>query len=148
MKRFEGCSTKGTYGVIDGTSGSASIADFWAGKFEALLNAKNPEGKERLLGQISTALNPSTLRNLCVTDVQVTAAVRKLKHSKSDGRQLLFINAPSLFFVALACLFTMTLRHGHIPICIRDAILQPFQKVVVNTNLVLLITEVLLWLHH
>ena len=41
---------------IDGTSGSASIADLWAGKFEALLNAKNPEGRKRLLGQICILL--------------------------------------------------------------------------------------------
>ena len=59
MNRFEGQSTRGTSGIIDGTSGSASIADLWAGKFEALLNTKNPEGREILLGQISTALNPS-----------------------------------------------------------------------------------------
>ena len=120
VKRFEGRSTRGTSGVIDGTSGSASIADLWAGKFEALLNTKNPEGRERLLGQISTALNPSILGNLCVTDVQVTTAVRKLKRAKSDGRQLLsdnVINAPSSFFLALARLFTAILRHGHIPIC-------------------------------
>ena len=50
---------------------------------------KNLEGRERLLGQTSTALNPSTLGNLCVTDVQVPTAVRKLKCAKSDGRQLL-----------------------------------------------------------
>ena len=120
MKRFEGRSNRGTSGVIDGTSGSASIADLWAGKFESLLNTKNLEGRERLLGQISTALDPSILGNLCVTDVQVTTAVRKLKRAKSDGRQLLsdnVINAPSLFFLALARLFTATLRHGHIPIC-------------------------------
>ena len=43
VKRFEGRSTRGTSGVIDGTSGSASIADLWAGKFEALLNTKNSE---------------------------------------------------------------------------------------------------------
>ena len=100
MKRFEGWSTKGTSGVIDGTSGSVYIADLWAGKFEALLNTKNPEGRERLLGQISTALNHSTLGNLCVTDVQVTTAVRKLKRAKFDGHQLLpdnVINAPSSF---------------------------------------------------
>ena len=100
MKRFEGHSTRGTSGVIDGTNGSVYIADLWAGKFEALLNTKNPEGREGLLGQISTALNPSTLGNLCVTDVQVTTAVRKLKCAKSDGHQLLsnnVINAPSSF---------------------------------------------------
>ena len=120
VKRFEGRSNRGTSGVIDGTSGSASIADLWAGKFEALLNATNREGRERLLGQISTALNPSTLGNLCVTDVQVSTAVRKLKRAKSDGRQLLsdnVINAPSSFFLALTRLFTATLRHGHSPIC-------------------------------
>ena len=131
VKRFEGRSTRGTSGVIDGTSGSASIADLWAGKFEALLNTKNPEGRERLWGQISTALNPSILGNLCVTDVQVMTAVRKLKRAKSDGRQLLsdnVINAPSSFFLALARLFTAILRHGHIPICMRDAILQPIPK--------------------
>ena len=131
VKRFEGRSTRGTSGVIDGTSGSASIADLWAGKFEALLNTKNPEGRERLLGQISTALNPSILGNLCVTDVQVMTAVRKLKRAKSDGRQLLsdnVINAPSSFFLALARLFTAILRHGHTPICMRDAILQPIPK--------------------
>ena len=100
VKRFEGHSTRGTSGVIDGTSGSVYIADLWAGKFEALLNTKNPEGREKLLGQISTALNPSTLGNLCVTDVQLTTAVRKLKCAKSDGHQLLsnnVINAPSSF---------------------------------------------------
>ena len=59
VNHFEGRSTRGTSGIIDGTSGSASIADLWAGKFEALLNTKNPEGREILLGQISTALNPS-----------------------------------------------------------------------------------------
>ena len=32
---FERWSTRGTSGVIDGTSRSASIADLWAGKFEA-----------------------------------------------------------------------------------------------------------------
>ena len=58
----------------------------WAGKFEVLLNTKNPEGREILLGQISTALNSSILGNLCVTDVRVTTAVRKLKF---DGCQLL-----------------------------------------------------------
>ena len=107
VKRFEGWSTKGTSGVIDGTSGSVYIADLWAGKFEALLNTKNPEGRERLLGQISTALNPSTLGNLCVTDVQVTTAVRKLKRVKSDGHQLLsnnVINAPSFSLSWPTCL--------------------------------------------
>ena len=43
LKCSEGRSTKRTSGVIDGTSGSASIADLWAGKFEALLNTKNSE---------------------------------------------------------------------------------------------------------
>ena len=84
-----------------------------------------------------------------MTDVQVTTAVGKLTRAKSDGHQLLsdnVINAPSLFFLALARLFTATLRHGHIPTWMRDAILQPI--VVVKTNLVLLITEVLLWPHH
>ena len=52
MKRFEGHSTRGTSGVIDGTNGSVYIADLWAWKFEALLNTKNPEGREGLLGQI------------------------------------------------------------------------------------------------
>ena len=82
------------------------------------------------MGQISTALNPSTVWNFCVTDVQVTSAVRKLKRAKSDGRQLLsdnVINAPS-FFLALSRLFTATLRHGHITTCMRDAILQPIPK--------------------
>ena len=32
---FERWSTRGTSGVVDGTSRSASIADLWAGKFEA-----------------------------------------------------------------------------------------------------------------
>ena len=65
-----------------------------------------------------------------MTNVQVTTAVRKLKCAKF-GRQLLadnVINAPSSFFLALAHLFTTTLRHGHIPICKRDAILQPIPK--------------------
>ena len=44
VKCFERWSTRGTSGVIDGTSGSASIADLWAGKFEVLLNAKK-EGR-------------------------------------------------------------------------------------------------------
>ena len=109
------------------------------------MNAKNPEGRERLLGQICTALNPSTIGDLCVTDVQVTTAVRKLMHAKSDGRQLLsdnVINAPSLFFLALARLFTTTLRHDHIPTWMRDAILQPIPKGG-GKDLVLLSTEVL-----
>ena len=66
-----------------------------------------------------------------MTDVQVTTAVRKLKCAKSDGCQLLsdnVINAPSLFFSALARLFTVTLRHGHIPICMGDVILHPNLK--------------------
>ena len=95
------------------------------------MNTKNPEGREKLLGQISSALNPSILGYLCVTVAQVTTAVRKLKRAKSDGRQLLsdsVFHAPSSFFLALARMFTATPRHGHIPICIRDAILQPIPK--------------------
>ena len=120
--------------------GLGSLRPFW------ILRTRK-EGR----GFCSTALNPSILGNLCVTDAQLTTAVKKLKRAKSDGRQLLsdnVINAPSSFFLALTRLFTATLRHGHIPICMWDAILQPIPKVVVRTNLVLLIAEVLLWPHH
>ena len=131
VRHSDGRSVRGVSGVIDGVCGSASIANLWAGKFDGLLNTNNSEGRERLSGQISAGLNTDILGSLRVTDVQVITAVRKLKRAKSDGRQLLSdnaINAPSSFFSALARLFTAALRHGHVPICMRDAILQPILK--------------------
>ena len=58
-------------------------------------------------------------------------ALARIKPGKSDGSNLLsnhYICTSSTLTPYLSKLFTVMLRHGHVPKCLRDCVLQPIPK--------------------
>ena len=61
----------------------------------------------------------------------VSDALSRIKAGKSDGSTLIsnhFIYASSSLTEFLSKLFTAMLRHGYVPQCLRDCIMQPIPK--------------------
>ena len=87
----------------------------------------------RLLAQALVDLEVSVedMASLSFSADSVSAALNKLKHSKSEGGSLMSDNlifAPCCFAEVLAPVFTCLVQHGYMPPVFRDAVILPIPK--------------------
>ena len=113
-------------------SDNAEIADLWASKFKSLLTSPDPDAHRQLAEALSSLkISPEELKATMVTPEILLNSLQKLKRGKADGGGLMsdhLIFAPSSFLNVLASVLTALLRHGHMPSCFSDALIQPIPK--------------------
>ena len=123
---------KTTAPVIDNQSTDDDISNLFSTQMKGVLNsANNSINRSKLLTTVSDSLCASGLTSVSVTPSIVLEASFHLKRGKSDGTPLCsnhFICISEVLCEPLSKLFTAILRHGHIPSCLRDCILQPIPK--------------------
>ena len=123
---------KATAPVIDNQSTDDDISNLFSTQLKGVLNsANNSVNRSKLLTTVSDSLCSSDLDSVSVTPSIVLEASSHLKRGKSDGTPLSsnhFICTSEVLCEPLSKLFTTILRHGHIPSCLRDCILQPIPK--------------------
>ena len=124
--------SKNQASCIDGVSDDAEIADLWASKFKSLLTSPDPDAHRQLAEALSSLkISPEELKATMVTPEILLNSLQKLKRGKADGGGLMsdhLIFAPSSFLNVLASVLTALLRHGHMPSCFSDALIQPIPK--------------------
>ena len=114
--------------VVDGVSGDENIANLFATKSEGLLNTHTSSSH--------SSTPQSSLTGLCISEVSfsvddVLQALFKLRQNKSDGSGVFKEHlkyASSVISEPLAALFTLVVRHGYMPLYIRDSVLTPIPK--------------------
>ena len=123
---------KATAPVINNQSTDDEISNLFSTQLKGVLNsAINPVNRSKLLTIVSDSLCSSDLASVSVTPSIVLEASSHLKRGKLDGTSLSsnhFICTSEVLCEPLSKLFTAILRHGHIPSCLRDCILQPIPK--------------------
>lgn len=112
---------------VDGASGEADITDVFANKFRKLYNCVSYDEADMnvLKNDINVAVNKTCLcnncihGNHCISFNDCSDAIKKLKHSKSDGSTGILsdhiIHAGDRLIAYLSLLFTAMLRHGTSP---------------------------------
>ena len=129
-KSSKGCPL--TNSNIDGYYNDEDISNAFAAKLKCLLNADNClNSRSDLLHSIEETLSHSDLESSVVSPEDVAEALSRIKPGKSDGTELIsnhFLYAKSILNDFLSKLFTAMLRHGYIPQCLRDCVLQPIPK--------------------
>ena len=117
--------------VVDGVSGSLSIANLFASNLDKLLNMHSPALRDALHDSVQSSLSASQLQDVVVTVDDVVQAIRLLKKGKSDN---LGLSSDHLKYACLAIadslapFFTACLRHGFLPRCVTDCVLIPIPK--------------------
>ena len=118
--------------VIDGVANVEEISELFSSKLKDLLNsAIDSHTRSDLLSDVNSLLTHSDLASICISQSVVSTALSHLKMGNSEGTALLsnhFICASTALTEFLSNLFTIMLRHGHMPNCLRDCILQPIPK--------------------
>ena len=120
--------------VVDGVSGDENIANLFATKSEGLLNTHTSSSH--------SSTPQSSLTGLCISEVSfsdddVLQALFKLRQNKSDGSGVFTEHlkyASSVISEPLSAFFTSVVRHGYMPLCIRDSVLTPIPKGNNNTS--------------
>ena len=117
---------------VDGVCGNENLVEHWADKFKNLFTSSNPNSSN-LLAQALADLEVSVedMGSLSFSADSVCAALKKLKHGKSEGGSLTsdhLIFAPRCFAEVLAPVFTCLVRHGYMPSVFRDAVILPIPK--------------------
>ena len=96
-----------------------------------LNSANNSLNRSKLLTSLSDSLCAADLSSVSITPDTVSEASSHLKWGKFDGTPLCsnhFICTSVARCEPLSKLFTAILRHGYIPSCLRNCILQPIPK--------------------
>jgi len=118
--------------VIDGLSDPLDISHAFSSKLKDILNSHHlSESRSQLLDYIGTTVSSSDLSSLEISPDVVSEAFSHLKRNKSDGTSLSsnhFISASPVLINSLSHLFTIMLRHGYVPTCLRDCVLLPIPK--------------------
>ena len=118
--------------VIDNQSNDKDISNLFSINLKTVLNSANDlSNRSELLTTVSDSLSAEDLNAASISPNIVSEASSHLKLGKSDGTPLCsnhFICASTVLCEPLSKLFTAILRHGHIPCCLRDCILQPIPK--------------------
>ena len=101
-------------------------------KFKDLLSSPDPQAHSQLHDTLSKLkITTGELEATKVTPDIIQWAIKKLKRGKSDGEALTsdhLISAPVSLSKILAAIVTSLLRHGHMPSCVSDAIVQLIPK--------------------
>ena len=116
---------------IDGVSGDNGITELWASKLQGLFSSQNTAACNEFYAEVSQCISPSILADVTVSSATVVECLGHLKHNKSDGSALssdFFIHSAPVLADSLASFFSSVLRHGYMPTCIRDCILDPIPK--------------------
>lgn len=131
VRRFSGNNKLATAPVIDGVSGPENIANLWSNNFKRIYNTAEGSDSTDLLSSLDSDLSSVELDQISVSAETICDAIGKLKRGKIDGCTLVsdhVIEAPHSICPFLARLFTSVLRHGFMPVSLRDAIIQPIPK--------------------
>ena len=118
--------------MIDNQGNDKDISNLFSINLKMVLNsANNLSNHSGLLTTVSDSLSAADLKSASITPNVVSEASSHLKLGKSDGTPLCsnhFICTATVLCKPLSKLFTAILRHGHIPCCLRDCVLQPIPK--------------------
>ena len=96
---------------------------------EALLNSSsNSCVSSDLLREISASLGDLNIASHKISTATVAEALSHLKYGGTSLSSDHFLCASPVLSDFLSNLFTAMLRHGHVPACLRDCILQPIPK--------------------
>lgn len=117
---------------VDGVHGDVNIANLWVSRFKDLFSSSDPHAHDQLADMIAELkITSSDLDVVKVSPDIVYNSIKKLKKGKSDGGNLMsdhLISAPCSFIDILAPVFTSLIRHGYMPPCFSDALIQPIPK--------------------
>ena len=117
---------------VDGVLGDDRIVELWAPKFRDLFTSTDPHAHKHLAEKLSVLdITAHDLETLEIFSGAVMDSIKKLKRGKVDGGDLLsdhLIFSPCSFVVLLAPIITSLLRHGYMPPCFSDALVQPITK--------------------
>ena len=114
--------------VVYGVNGDTIIANAFASKFSAVLNKHSTTYSYTIpLATIQSSLTESHLSALSVFHNQITEAISLLKSRKSDafGVTSEDLKYASPVIANVISFFTAILRHGYMPLSVRDSVLVP-----------------------
>ena len=117
--------------VIDGVSGSRSIADVFASKLNDTLNTHSPSPHFSLQSSIQSSITSLDISRVSFSEDDVLEALSHLKSGKSDGdgvfaEHLIFASSPLI--TPLSDYFSSLVHHGFMPHCFRDFVLIPVPR--------------------
>ena len=97
-----------------------------------LFTSTDPHAHDHLAEKLSALdITSHNLETLEISPGAMMGSIKKLKRVKFDGGNLLsdhLIFSPCSFVVLLASIITSLLRHGYMPPCFSDALVQPITK--------------------
>ena len=111
--------------------GDTNIANLFAAKFSDTLNKHSSGSRSTLLSSVQSSLSAADLSSVFVSEELVSEAIFQLKPHKSDGYNVTSEHlkyASTVIAKPLSSLFTAILRHGYMPECFRDSIIDPIPK--------------------
>lgn len=120
-----------TASQIDGFFNDKVISQNFATKIRTILNSEKSIDGHNDLANLVESLSVDDLKSTFVSPGVVSEAFSRIKPGKSDGSDLFsnhYTCAAPVLTSFLSNMFTIMLRHGYIPKCLRDCVLQPIPK--------------------
>ena len=146
--------TKSTQGhradapVIDGFSEDDEVSNLFSTKLNNILSSGcNLSARSDLFSSLDSSLCISDLKDTFISPSITAESLSHLKLGKSEGTNLLsnhFVYASPVLSNFLSDLFTAMLRHGYVPISLRDCILHQFLNLVRTLPVLITIGQLLL----
>ena len=100
-------------------------------KLSAILNSADTTKRNKLMSDLSATLTTDNISNVSISQEVITESLSSLGRDKCDSSDLSsnhFIIAAPVISGFLAQYFTVVLRHGYMPIALRNCALKPIPK--------------------